>query len=103
MHPLGVDPADARDLVTVMHAAGLTLRSLQRKDNALAELEAKRLQVLHELMPPASIIGILANPNFPDADNQRRYLQTTAQAIAKEVVFFSMAAGNATSAPPLRA
>jgi ABC-type uncharacterized transport system substrate-binding protein len=52
-----------------------------------AELEAKRLQVLHELVPMAAMIAILANPNFPDADNQRRDLQAAAQALAKQVVF----------------
>jgi putative ABC transport system substrate-binding protein len=52
-----------------------------------AELEAKRLQLLHELVPTASLIGILANPSFPDADNQRRDLQAAAQAIAKQIVF----------------
>ncbi|MFL5069869.1 MAG: ABC transporter substrate-binding protein [Xanthobacteraceae bacterium] len=52
-----------------------------------AALEAKRLQLLHELVPTATRIAILANPNFPDADNQRRDLQVAAQAIGRQVVF----------------
>jgi putative ABC transport system substrate-binding protein len=56
-----------------------------------AELEAKRLQVLHELVPTATVIGILANPNFPDAESQRRDLQAAAQAIAQRVVFLDAA------------
>jgi putative ABC transport system substrate-binding protein len=52
-----------------------------------AELEAKRLQMLHELVPTATVIAILANPNFPDAESQRRDLQEAAQAIAQRVVF----------------
>jgi putative ABC transport system substrate-binding protein len=52
-----------------------------------AALEAKRLQLLHDLVPTATVIAILANPNFPDADNQRRDLQAAAQAIAQQVVF----------------
>ena len=52
-----------------------------------AELEAKRLQMLHELVPTATVIAILANPNFPDAESQRRDLQEAAQVIAQRVVF----------------
>jgi len=33
------------------------------------------------------VIAILANPNFPDAESQRRDLQEAAQAIAQRVVF----------------
>jgi putative ABC transport system substrate-binding protein len=50
-------------------------------------LEAKRLQMLHELVPTATVIAILANPNFPDAESQRRDLQEAAQVIAQRVVF----------------
>jgi ABC-type uncharacterized transport system substrate-binding protein len=57
----------------------------------ILELEAKRLQVLHELVPTATVIGILANPNFPDAESQRRDLQAAAQAIAQRVVFLDAA------------
>ncbi|MFL4980279.1 MAG: ABC transporter substrate binding protein, partial [Xanthobacteraceae bacterium] len=33
-----------------------------------AALEPKRLQLLHELVPAATVIAILVNPNYPDAD-----------------------------------
>jgi putative ABC transport system substrate-binding protein len=56
-----------------------------------AELEAKRLQVLHELVPTATVIAILANPNFPDAESQRRDLQAAARAIAQRLVFLDAA------------
>jgi putative tryptophan/tyrosine transport system substrate-binding protein len=56
-----------------------------------AELEAKRLQVLHELVPTATVIAVLANPNFADAESQRRDLQAAAQAIAQRVVFLDAA------------
>jgi ABC-type uncharacterized transport system substrate-binding protein len=52
-----------------------------------AALEAKRLQLLQELVPTATVIAILVNPNYPDADNQRRDLQVAAQAMAQQVVF----------------
>jgi putative ABC transport system substrate-binding protein len=56
-----------------------------------AELEAKRLQVLHDLVPTATVIAILANPNFPDAESQRRDLQAAARAIAQRLVFLDAA------------
>jgi putative ABC transport system substrate-binding protein len=37
------------------------------------------------------VIAILANPNFPDAESQRRDLQAAAQAIAQRVVFLDAA------------
>jgi len=51
------------------------------------ELEAKRLQLLHELIPTATVIAILMNPNFTDAENQRRDLEAAGHAIAQRIVF----------------
>jgi putative ABC transport system substrate-binding protein len=62
------------------------------------ELEAKRLEVLHELVPTATIIAILVNPNFPDTENQKRDLQAAAHAMAQQVVFL-----NASSEPDIDA
>src|SRR5215472_5457005 len=41
-------------------------------------LEAKRLGLLHELVPRTATIAVLVNPNFPDAENQLRDVQTAA-------------------------
>jgi putative ABC transport system substrate-binding protein len=35
-----------------------------------ATLEAKRLELLHEMMPQASTIGVLINPTYPEANAQ---------------------------------
>lgn len=43
-----------------------------------AALEAKRLGLLHEISPGAASIGILVNPNYPDADFQLKELQEAA-------------------------
>ena len=43
------------------------------------DLEAKRLGLLHELVPQASILGVLLNPNFPPAQHQLEEVQIAAQ------------------------
>jgi putative ABC transport system substrate-binding protein len=45
-----------------------------------AMLEAKRLELLHELVPQASIIGVLINPKYPAAKIQTQEVQ---EAIAR--------------------
>jgi putative ABC transport system substrate-binding protein len=44
-------------------------------------LGPKRFELLHELIPTASVVGILLNPNYGDADLQMRELQEAAGAI----------------------
>src|SRR6202011_2578183 len=39
------------------------------------ELAAKRLGLLHDLLPRATVIAVLVNPNFPDAADQMRDVQ----------------------------
>jgi putative ABC transport system substrate-binding protein len=38
-------------------------------------LEAKRLELLHDMMPKASIIGVLINPNYPEAKAQAQEVE----------------------------
>src|SRR5262249_31154607 len=42
-------------------------------------LEAKRLELLHELIPQATTIAALVNPNYFAAETQRREVQQTAR------------------------
>jgi putative tryptophan/tyrosine transport system substrate-binding protein len=44
-------------------------------------LGPKRFELLHELVPKASVVGVLLNPNYGDADLQMRELQEAAGAI----------------------
>ena len=44
-------------------------------------LGPKRFELLHELVPKASVVGVLLNPNYVDADLQMRELQEAAEAI----------------------
>jgi ABC-type uncharacterized transport system substrate-binding protein len=44
-----------------------------------SELGAKRLGLLHELLPQATVIAVLLNPNFQDAVDDLRQLQEAAR------------------------
>ena len=48
-------------------------------------LEAKRLDLLHQLTPRAALIGVLVNPKNPDADLQLRELQDAADVIKLQI------------------
>ena len=50
------------------------------------DLEAKRLGLLHELVPQASTIGLLLNPNFPPAQHQLEEVQIAAQATNLQIL-----------------
>ena len=49
------------------------------------DLEAKRLGLLHELAPRATVIAVLANPNFPDTADRLRELQDAAGTLGKQL------------------
>ena len=48
-------------------------------------MEAKRLGLLHELVPQAATIGFLLNPNFPSAEEQTKDMQEVARAIGEHI------------------
>jgi putative ABC transport system substrate-binding protein len=53
-----------------------------------AEMDSKRLELLHEMVPKTAKIGALVNPNRPDSDAQVRDAQTAAQTIGQQLVVF---------------
>jgi ABC-type uncharacterized transport system substrate-binding protein len=53
-----------------------------------AEMDAKRLELLHEMVPKTAKIGALVNPNRPDSEAQVRDVQTAAQTIGQQLVVF---------------
>jgi putative ABC transport system substrate-binding protein len=50
-----------------------------------AEMDGKRLQLLHELMPNAAHVGLLLNPNFPAYLTQLNELQQAATIMGLQV------------------
>jgi putative tryptophan/tyrosine transport system substrate-binding protein len=49
------------------------------------ELEPKRLELLHELLPTATMIAALVNPNTPAAEVQSRDMQASAHALGLQI------------------
>jgi putative ABC transport system substrate-binding protein len=52
-----------------------------------SELDPKRLELLHEVKPTASVIGVLVNPNRPGLDGQMRELQAAADKLKLKLEF----------------
>jgi putative tryptophan/tyrosine transport system substrate-binding protein len=50
-----------------------------------SSLDPKRLELLRELMPGTRVFGVLTNPAKPNAENDWRDLQKTAQALGQEI------------------
>jgi putative ABC transport system substrate-binding protein len=48
-------------------------------------LEAKRLEFLHDLIPDATAIAVLLNPNFPEAETQLNVVQTAADRLGQQI------------------
>jgi putative tryptophan/tyrosine transport system substrate-binding protein len=51
-----------------------------------SELDAKRLELLHDLMPKAGVIGVLVNPNRPAYEGELRELEATADRMKLKLV-----------------
>jgi len=55
-----------------------------------AVLGAKRLELLHQVVPSATIIAMLVNPNTPLTEAERRDVHAAAQAIGLQLVIFNV-------------
>jgi ABC-type uncharacterized transport system substrate-binding protein len=49
------------------------------------EVAPKRLELLRELVPNVAVIGVLVNPNYPDAESQRKDVTEAARIIGQQV------------------
>jgi putative ABC transport system substrate-binding protein len=52
-------------------------------------LGAKRLELLRQLVPTATTIAVLVNPDTPTAEAERRDLQAAAQTIGQQLIFLN--------------
>jgi ABC-type uncharacterized transport system substrate-binding protein len=76
-----VDPIKAGLVASINRPGGNATGFVQ----FAALLEAKRLQLLHELVPNAAVLGVLLNPANPAAEIQRKDVQAAAQSIGRQV------------------
>jgi ABC-type uncharacterized transport system substrate-binding protein len=58
---------------------------------SVSPLAAKLLGMLHELVPKASIIAVLRDPNGPDVESQSRDLEEAARAIGRQILMVNAA------------
>lgn len=77
----GGDPVKG-GLVASLNRPGGNVTGVSWTASALA---AKRLDLLHQLIPKAQVIGVLANPNYPEVDLQLRELSDAAAAIGLQI------------------
>jgi putative ABC transport system substrate-binding protein len=73
----GADPV-AVGLVASLNRPGGNLTGVTSLN---LELGPKRLEVLHELVPTATTLALLVNPNDPDAETRSRDLQAAARTL----------------------
>jgi putative ABC transport system substrate-binding protein len=53
-------------------------------------IEAKRLETLHELVPKASAIAVIANPNYPGIETRAQQLQEAAAHLGVKLVMLNV-------------
>jgi putative ABC transport system substrate-binding protein len=82
---IGGDPIEA-GLVTSMNRPTSNLTGVTV---FLGELLPKRLELLRELVPSATIIGVLINPNNPNAGARSRDVQEAARTVGQQIVIVS--------------
>ena len=81
----GADPVDL-GLVSSLNRPGGNVTGVSFLVNTLG---AKRLELLHELVPTATIIGFLINSRNPTSESQIRDVQTAARARGVELMILN--------------
>src|SRR5262249_49847773 len=61
-------------------------------------LAAKHLELLHEVVPKAVLVGLLVNPGNPNADVDRRELEVAANVLGQKLVVLEASAPEAIEA-----
>jgi putative ABC transport system substrate-binding protein len=76
-----IDPVKA-GLVASLNRPGGNITGVANFDDVLG---AKRLELLRELVPKAEMIGLLINPNNPNAETIARRLQEAARTLGQQI------------------
>jgi len=78
---MGADPI-AMGLVGSLNRPGGNLTGVSSLN---VEVTPKRLEILHEMVPTATVVAVLVNPTSPTADSQSRNLQAAAGALGLQL------------------
>jgi putative ABC transport system substrate-binding protein len=79
---VGTDPV-ALGLVASLNRPGANLTGSAA---LVSELSPKQLQLLRELLPNAGVLGVLADPGFPDTQSVIADLQAAARTLGQQLV-----------------
>jgi putative ABC transport system substrate-binding protein len=74
---IGADPVESGLVASLNHPGG----NLTGAARLSGELEPKRLQLLHELIPAASMIALMVNPGNPSAKSLTKAMQAAAHTL----------------------
>ena len=78
---LVADPVGTGIVANLAHPGG----NITGVTNIVAELGGKRLELLKEILPAASRIAVIVNPDNPNAAPQLRYAETAARGLGIEL------------------
>jgi putative tryptophan/tyrosine transport system substrate-binding protein len=78
----GVDPLASGLVASLGHPGGNTTGV----SFFASTLEVKKLEVVHELIPPAAVIAVLVNPNNPQAETQANELQAAGSMLRRQLM-----------------
>jgi putative tryptophan/tyrosine transport system substrate-binding protein len=87
---MGSDPVDL-GLVSSFNRPGGNVTGVNFLVTTLA---AKRLELLHEMVPSATVVGFLINPTNPASDSQTRDVQAAARALGFKLPVLSASSEN---------
>jgi putative ABC transport system substrate-binding protein len=80
------DPVKAGFVASLNHPGG----NLTGATSLGVELTAKRVELVHELIPTASVIGLLVNPANANAKTQAREAEAAARFLGKELYILNV-------------
>jgi ABC-type uncharacterized transport system substrate-binding protein len=86
----GTDPLE-HGLVQSLNKPGGNLTGVSFLVGALM---AKKVELLHQLLPKTTLIGVLLNPSYPDSNAQLRDAQVAARALGKNVAVIEVSSDN---------
>jgi ABC-type uncharacterized transport system substrate-binding protein len=83
----GVDPV----AVGLVSSLGHPGRNVTGVSYFASVMEAKKLEMMHELVPQQSTIAVLVNASNPQVEHQRQEVEAAGRTLGRQVVVFSVA------------